>query len=299
MRPKMTALLLMGLSVFLLLLCIIVAVWRFEGGDSGAAREKTEQQTLAAEDAPGETAEDTRTEDMSAPAQALREREDAVIQEQSEPVGQDYFADAAFLVNSVSRGLDLYDYDVLLAKADFYGGADMTVYDAMDCIREMEGKNYGKIYIGLGIGELGDNIENIQASYESILAELRTWAPDSIVVLMSVPPVSEYKSSTDDYCNRELVVEYNEMLQQLAESWDVWYLDVYTVLSNAEGYLPGDVNEDGIHFTPAHYAAWFERLTTHYVNDGSVVAAAPTPAPEEPVMPEAEIIMEYTAEAGA
>lgn len=290
----MTALLLMGLSVFLLLTAIVVAVWRFGGShEEGRADRQSENTAGTAEVIVGE---EMPPEELSPAEQALRDREDPVIREQKTPVDGIYFDDAAFVVNSVSRGLDLYDYDILLAKADFYGGPDVSVYDVTDFLGDMGDKNYGKIYLGLGIEEIGDDIEDIQASYENLLAELRTYAPESIVVLMSMPPVSEYRSNSDEYCNRELVVEYNEMLLTLAETWDVWYLDVYSVLANDEGYLPSEVNEDGIHFTPAHFTAWFERLRTHYVNDGSVPVE--TPVPEEPAMPDAEIIMEHTSADG-
>ncbi len=291
MRSRIVTLLLMGLSVFLLLTAIVVACWRF-GGDAGD--KKADRQPEDSVPAASMTGGEIKPEELSPAEEALRDRLSPVIREQSVPADSSYFADAAFVVNSVSRGLDLYDYDVLLVKADFYGGPDVSVYDVLDYIGDMEGKNYGKIYLGLGIEEIGDDIEDIQASYENLLEDLRTYAPESIVVLMSMPPVSEYRSSTDEYCNRELVVEYNEMLLDLADSWDVWYLDVFTVLANEEGYLPSDVNEDGIHFTPAHFSAWFERLSTHYVNDGSIVEEA-TPAPEETMIPEAEIVVEHAA----
>lgn len=287
MRQRMITLILLGLSVFLLLTAIVVAVWRFggeraewSGGRSSAA--ETASEVLPAEEP---------AEELSYPEQALRERTSPVLTEQPVTVGSEYFADAAFVVNSVSRGLDLYDYETLLVQADFYGGADLSLYDAGECLQEMSGREYGKIYLGLGIAELGDDIEDIRSGYETLLAELRTVAPESIIVLMSVPPVSEYRSSTDEYCNRELVVEYNEMLRVLADAWDVWYLDVYSVLANADGYLPSEVNEDGIHFTPAHYTAWFERLCTHYVNDGTVSLPTPERAPEE--APEAENVPEH------
>lgn len=287
----MTALLLIGLSVFLLLTAIVVAVWRF-GGNAGSGKADRQTETTDAGTADAIVAEEMPAEQLTPAEQALRDREDPVIREQSTPVDGAYFDDAAFVVNSVSRGLDLYDYDVLLAKADFYGGTDVSVYDVPDYLSDMAGKTYGKIYLGLGIEEIGDDIDVIQASYENLLTELRSNAPGSIVVLMSMPPVSEYRSSSDEYCNRELVVEYNEMLLALAETWDVWYLDVYSVLADEEGYLPSEVNEDGIHFTPAHFTAWFERLRTHYVNDGSIPVE--TPAPEESAMSEAEIVMEHT-----
>ena len=290
MRSKMTALLLMGLSVFLLLTAIVVAVWRF-GGNAGDKRADRQSQTAdSAETA--ETVDDGEIEEekLTPAEEALRDRENPTIPLQQTPVDSAYFDDAAFVVNSVSRGLDLYDYQVLLIKADFYGNEDLSVYDAGNYIADMEGKTYGKIYLGLGLEEIGDDIEDIRSGYENLLTGLRTRMPDSIIILMSMPPVSEYRSKSDEYCNRELVVEYNEMLLSLADTWDVWYLDVYSVLANEEGYLPSEVNEDGIHFTPAHFTNWFETLRTHYVNDGSV--AVETPAPELSPAPEGESLPE-------
>lgn len=288
MRQKMIAFLLLGLSVFLLAVAIVVGVWRFGGqGRASVPAQGDPAVQTAAEPAQQETKieQSGKADDTPSPAEmALSTRLSAELTQQPRPADAAYFADAAFVVNSVSQGLDLYDYDGLLAEADFYGEPDVSAFGVMEYIRQLEGQGYGKIYIGLGINELANDLETVQACYENMLSQLRTYDPDSVIVLMSVPPVSEYKSSTDADCTRELVVEYNAMLLALAEAWDVWYLDVYTVLSNDEGYLPGDVNEDGIHFTPAHYSAWFERLSTHYVNDGTIsTEPLPTesPAPVE------------------
>ena len=290
MQQKVVAFLLLGLCLILLAAAVVVGVWFFGGMDEKQGDGSQQAAAAQAEAAPVQEKTDTepggeKGEDSGSTAErALRNRESAELQQQPRPAEASYFADAAFVVNSVSRGLDLYDYDGLLASADFYGADDLSAFGMMEYIRQLEGKDYGKVYIGLGINELSNDAETVQACYESMLSELLTYDPECIVVLMSVPPVSEYKSSSDDDYAIKLVEEYNAMLLELAETWDVWYLDVCSVLSNEEGYLPSEVNEDGIHFTPAHYSAWFERLSTHYVNDGTVSQAPlPTesPAPAE------------------
>ncbi len=274
MSRKTAALGSLGLCVLLLIGAIWMALWRFGAPVEEAPPEAETVEALP----PVDVEEERRLPDLVAG------RTGAQIEKQAIPADGAYFADAAFLINSVSQGLDLYDYEDLLGEADFYGAEDLSCFGAMEYIRAMEGQGYGKVYIGLGVNELGHDIENIQPCYENMLAQLKVYDENLTIVLMSVPPVSAYKSETDYNCTRANVLEYNEMLRALAEEWDVWYLDVYTPLGDEEGYLPSEVTMDGIHFTPAYYTAWFETLATCYVNDGTVHAqATPTvdPATEE------------------
>lgn len=284
MRQKVTALAVLGLCVILMIATVFVSVWRFGGTaeempGTGASENAGTEETA-------ETAE-PKEDDRSLPdlvSGRLSER----IEKQPRPADAAYFANAAFLVNSVSQGLDLYDYDGLLAEADFYGEEELSCFGAMEYIRAMEGEGYGKVYIGLGVNELGHDIENIRPCYENMLAQLKVYDENMTIVLMSVPPVSAYKSDTDYNCTQANVLEYNEMLLSLAAAWDVWYLDVYSVLGDQEGYLPSEVTMDGIHFTPAYYGAWFETLANFYVNDGTVPAEPlPTEAPEREGLPAA------------
>lgn len=273
MRQKTIAFGLLGLCLLLLAAAVGTGVWYF-GGAAGEA-------PAAAQESPaGQPAEDpvAEAEEPSVPAQRVKpERDSAVLSPQPVAAGADYFADAAFLVNSVSQGLDMYDYDGLLTQADFYGTANLAAPDAMDYIRQMQDGDYGKIYIGLGINELWRDTDVLRSCYAQMLEELMSYRTDSIIVLMGVPPVSAYKSSTNANYTRELVAAYNTMLLDLAEEWGVWYLDTGSVLADEEGYLPSEVTEDGIHFTPAWYQRWFALLAENFVNDGTV-KTEPLPA---------------------
>lgn len=269
MRQKMIAFLILGLCLFLLAVAVVVGLWRFGG------IERVEEPDVPSGDLVYElNSEGEPVKEPEVPAERQRpERDSAVIPAQPFPAGGDYFADAAFLVNSVSMGLDMYDYDGLLTQADFYGTEKLTAFEAEDYIRDMEAGDYGKVYIALGVNELWRDMDAIRGCYMEMLEELMSYSSDSIIVLVSVPPVSAYKSSTNANYTRELVLEYNEMLLALAEDWGVWYLDAYSALADEEGYLPSEVTEDGLHFTPAYYQRWFGLLSDHFVNDGTVETA--------------------------
>lgn len=264
MRQKTIALLMLGLCVLLAGAAAVIGVWHFGGGG-------TEEPSPAAEVSQALTTEEEEPEGKAIPAErVVPERDSAVIPARSVSAGEAYFADAAFLVNSVSMGLEMYDYEGLLSGADFYGEEELDAFDGVDYIRKMESGDYGKIYIGLGLNELSRDLDAVRACYQEMLEELMRYSDDSIIVLMSAPPVSAYKSSTNASYTRELVRAYNAMLLDLAEDWGVWYLDACSVLSDEEGYLPSEVTEDGMHFTPAWYKNWFALLAEHYVDDGTV-----------------------------
>lgn len=266
MRQKMIAFLILGLCLFLLAVAVVVGLWRFGG------IQRVEEPDVPSGDLVYEmNADGEPVKEPEVPSERKRpERDSAVIPAQPLPADGDYFADAAFLVNSVSMGLDMYDYDGLLTGADFFGTEKLTAFEAVDYIRDMEDGDYGKVYIALGVNELWRDMDALRACYVEMLEELMSYSSDSILVLVSVPPVSAYRSSTNANYTRELVVEYNEMLLALAEEWGVWYLDAYSVLADEEGHLPSEVTEDGIHFTPAYYQRWFSLLAENFVNDGTV-----------------------------
>lgn len=284
MRQKMIAFLILGLSLFLLAVAVVVGLWCFGGIERPAEPAAPSEDYTYELNSDGEPVKEPEV-----PAErVIPERDSAVIPAQPLPADGDYFADAAFLVNSVSQGLDMYDYDGLLTRADFYGTEKLTAFDAMDYIRKMEDGDYGKVYIGLGVNELWRDMDALRGCYMEMLEELMSYSSDSIIVLMGVPPVSAYKSDTNANYTRELVAEYNEMLLGLAEDWGVWYLDTGSALADGEGYLPSEVTEDGLHFTPAWYQRWFTLLAENFVNDGSVeTELLPAEAMETAETPEA------------
>ena len=198
---------------------------------------------------------------------------------QSTEAGASYFADAGFLGNSVLSGLWYYDVDNLLPDDSFFWSDGLTILGASPYAAQMSG--YGKIYVGFGMNELSYEKNTLRQAYNTVLDQLEENNPDAIIYLVSVSPVSLWKSSNDRYITRELVLSFNEMIREIAQERQVWYLDIYNVLSDDDGYLPSDVTNDGVHFTPAHYELWFDYMNTHYIPDGTEAPPADTGAASE------------------
>jgi hypothetical protein len=297
MKQRTSALLTLGLCLVLGLVALILAL-------SGGKREKSSAQTTQAAQviltpAPTqdpaapvaqeeETSENTETKtgffkslfQKASPTPAatpiviattvptVKPVSEPIVTERPTAAAEDYFDDAAFIGGDVVMGLDMYDYNDVLSGADFYASEDVTLKNVQDCLEQMEGQTYGKVYVGLGMDDLTSDTDTLRLEFSNLIDSLREQDPDALIYLMSVTPVSEYKSGSSSY-TMERVQSCNELMQELARDKDVYYLDVLSVLCNEDGYLPSDVTVDGIHFTPAHYSAWFDYLQTHYVGGAS------------------------------
>ena len=183
-----------------------------------------------------------------------------------------FFADTAILGNSLIVGLGSYSN---LKAPDYYCVTSMSVISALNTknvrlnsgaygtyLDAMAQKQYGKIYIELGINEIYLSTDSFIKYYRTILDKVRATQPNAEIYIMAVTPTSRSKIGTS--YNREKIMMYNKALHQLAADWGCWYLDDFTPLADSSGYLPSSDTFDGIHFTVAKYRVWEELIRTHY-----------------------------------
>ncbi len=272
MKKKTRLLLILALAAAVLLFVLVLFMRSDTGGDkaaSGPAR--AEDGTIILTPVPegaGETdapAEDETAE--AAPDESAKPKVTgrAAVPEQQRPAEPSYFADAAFVGNETVMALKRYDYDGLLTEAKFYEVESVTDTGYVNRIRRDGG--CGKLYIGLGGYEMVNRVGELEDELRSAIEAIQTNYPDCIIYLMGVTPVSKYRESINKSLNMAVLPEYNEMLELLAEETGAWYIEITSALVDEEGYLPSDVTEDGMNFTPAHYAAWYERIATHYIGE--------------------------------
>ena len=266
MGKKKTALLITGLCLGVLLVALLIAMRTgvVGGDDPLASFRRTESGAIiltpasdaddAGEAADGETASGTEP-DLA----------EAAAPEQETSAEDDYFADAAFVGNETVAALKRYDYEGLLTQAAFYEVDSVEDTSFVKQIKRDGG--CGKLYIGLGGGEMSNRVDDLRDSIAYAIDTIRGENPDCIFYLMSVSPVSKYRESVSRAIRMDRLPEYNEMLQELAAEKGAYYLDITSVLVDEEGYLPSDVTEDGMNFTPAHYAAWYAQIASHYIGE--------------------------------
>lgn len=190
------------------------------------------------------------------------EAEGPDVPERDVPADDDYFFNTAFLGNSLVEGFKMFSG---LTTCDVYASTSMTVMGAGSLLDQMSEWQYGKVYILLGINEIGYNIDYFIEQYSAMLDKLEEQQPNAMIFIMGLTPVSEFKSSTDEVFNMDQINAYNERLYQLAEERDCYYIDLCDALADESGYLPADVTSDGIHFSAGHYKVWLDYLKIHYI----------------------------------
>lgn len=185
-----------------------------------------------------------------------------------------YFSDAVFIGNSLVDGLYLYGG---IEGCDFLSATGVSIYNfSTQKISDKKGsegtimsflekKQYGKVYILLGINEIGGAVEAFIESYESVLAKIAELQPDAAIYILSLTPVSEEKSAGSEYFTKENVQKYNEAICAMCSDKGYNYIDCFTPLADENGFLPKDAASDGIHFNVSYYATWMDVIKANHI----------------------------------
>lgn len=187
-----------------------------------------------------------------------------------------YFDDAAFLGDS--RTLGISDY-AGLEKADFYCDSGMMIFklleeevtyqktgEKVDLNQILQEKKYGKIYIMLGMNELGyGNTEMYLEQYRKVVEQIREWQPQAIIYIMANLHVSREKNNMETEFNNVNINDKNAASAQLANGTDIFYLDANPLFTDEDGFLNAELTFDGVHLYAQHYDVWREFLLEHAV----------------------------------
>ena len=195
--------------------------------------------------------------------------------EESAPVEDAYFADAVFLGDSRTDGLRLYSgltegtflcltgatVESVFTKAA-WKQPDGTQVPLLDALAAQE--NCGKIYLMLGINELGwAGTDIFRDQSVKLLERLREDHPEAEIYIQAILPVSAGQEAKKTYVNNARIKDYNRVWRKLADELDIAYLEVGEVLTGEDGCLPKDLTSDGVHLNPRGCKIWLEYLRTH------------------------------------
>lgn len=187
-------------------------------------------------------------------------------------VDESYFDDALFIGDS--RTVGLRDYTDLAEHADFYCETSLTIYKVLEenfkglgTIQDaLAAKDYGKIYIMVGINELGrGTTEDYMGKYTEVVDTLHAWEPDAKIIIQGVMRVSKEKSSSDAIFNNSNINARNNAVATLADNDQIFYIDVNEVVCDEEGNLREDYTFDQIHLLGVYNDVWKQFLLSHGV----------------------------------
>lgn len=199
---------------------------------------------------------------------------------ESAAVDDSYFDDAIFIGNSRTEGLKNFSG---LPVSKFWSKVGLTVStcfsDAfvsvngqyMTVAQGLEQANYGKVYIMLGMNELGWVYESKYAEdYGRLIDVIQSSHPDAEIYVQSIIPVSKWLDTHPDankgYNTMANVIRLQRALVDMVKTKSgVNYVNVAESMEDTDGYLFSDSTQDGLHLNAEYCRIWMQYLRTHTV----------------------------------
>ena len=194
---------------------------------------------------------------------------------EAEAKDKSWFKDAAFVGDSRMEGIMNYaDFEyasnfshVGLNVADVFTkpyieteSGTVTVADALH-----NDLKYGKVYVMLGINELGwYNLDKFIEYYGNIVDLLRETHPEAQIYIISILPVGAKATASQEMLNNDRVQMFNERIQGMCSEKQVYFVNGFEALA-VNGSLPDDASPDGVHMQPSYCHKLTDYLLTHTV----------------------------------
>ena len=191
-----------------------------------------------------------------------------------------WFADAAFLGDSLTAGFCVNEYNIDVGGAlvcGYEGISPNTVVNRTTVTSPDRGEEVpldvlaaaqpAKLYILIGTNALVQpgNDDSFLAYYGKMLDDLRTALPNTVFYVQSVLPATQEKvaDSLPGLAPDRLAV-INAAIQQLCAERGCYYLDLSAEFADDAGYLSTEFAQpDGVHLTVSGYSRWVSYLCTH------------------------------------
>ncbi len=180
---------------------------------------------------------------------------------------KDYFTDALFIGDSRTVGIAEYG---TIKNATYFANTGMSVYNIWSqkidissigkvSLEELlDKKNFGKVYIMLGINEIGYNMSQTAKKYQELVKYVNTKQPKAIIYLQANLHVTKEKSDSDKSINNTRINKLNSAISKMANKKNIFYLDVNSIFDDSSGNLRADYTSDKVHIYGKYYKQWTE-----------------------------------------
>lgn len=192
-------------------------------------------------------------------------------------VDESYFDDALFIGDS--RTVGLRDYSDLSQHADFLCETSLTVHKVFKhdfkgkgTLEEvLQAKEYGKIYLMVGINELGTGTtEDFMAKYTEVVEKLKELEPEAKIIIQANMHVAAERNESDAIFNNGNISARNHAIATLADNQQIFYIDVNEAVCDENGCLSEEYTYDQIHLLGKYNDLWKQFLLSHGIQEETV-----------------------------
>ena len=119
------------------------------------------------------------------------------------------------------------------------------------------------IFVMIGINDLLHGVDNriIIANQRRIISQLRTVHPGSQIVVQSILPHSGESANWEGrdrllQLSNSRIRKVNRSLKASADAEGAFYLNLYPLFTDAQGFLRSELSTDGLHLNDEGYQVW-------------------------------------------
>lgn len=193
---------------------------------------------------------------------------------EKQTVGKEYFDDALFIGDSRTVGISEYGD---LNNATFFANTGMSVYNIFEknvsvpqvgklkLEQLLTYKKFGKIYIMLGINELGYNQEKTLKKYKDLLKFVQEKQSNAIIYIEANLHVAAERSNKDKTINNININKINNEISKLADNEKIFFIDVNEKFDDENGNLSSNYTQDNVHIYAKYYKEWSDWLSQNAV----------------------------------
>ena len=255
---------LLSLSILIVAVILFMFFWKTPSAGFGTKTESssaTQSNIITASKNTSEDISSTETENSSEVSTSIT---DNIT---SKPNTNTYMGDALFIGDSRTVGLMEYSG---IDGADYFCTVGMSVYNIhkkpvsvpnvgkVTLTELLNGKKYGKIYIMLGVNEVGYKFSSTAEKYSELIEFIKDKQPNAVIFIQANLHVSKSRSDSDKVVNNIAINGLNAELSKLADGKRIFYLDANILFDDEAGGLSADKSEDSTHLYAKYYKEWGE-----------------------------------------
>ncbi len=200
-------------------------------------------------------------------------------------------ADAAVAINAPRQNVLLGDSITLWFPPDMLPGRKTWLNQAIsgensgglvNRLYILDDNNIEAFFIMVGINDMlwGGKDDDLAYNVRSMINYLQERHPDAKIVVQSILPHGGESASWEGrdklkYIPPSRIKAVNEDLELIAAELDAYYLDLFDLFANGEGFMRPDLTTDGLHLNEDGYMVW--RTAIALFNEGQLEPSAPNP----------------------
>lgn len=271
-KLHVTAVFLIVLVSFLTCFIIYMVTANLSGARAAAPTDKS--QALSSNGSASLDQKSSSTPAVTTPSATTSPPAVNPVPENPSPADRSYLASCAFVGDSLTVGLSAYgilpEKDVLAAQGmniDKINNATITTANGETTILEaLKARKPENIYIMLGSNGIAWlSNERMISEYSEFVDSVKSALPDSVIYILSIPPVSVVAETLKQPILNSDIDVYNSELLKMANEKKLHFVDINTALKGNDGKLPQEYSnqKDGMHFQKATYDIMLEYILKH------------------------------------